>query len=272
MAQTLHVKWGFYSTWDHLCPGEQGVCLYFMTAVSALHAFILMCLPPASPFSTLLGGARGTAGLTECPLSSCPMVYEAIEKKGMCRAEWQSWVEQDGASQGTWLGRYPLAARCTTGCVYWCPMCPFKCSNTQGLLQWDARISRDSYTGMQECLHIVTVALKSSSSTLQCSDTLPPFQHTAFYHWAAPEAQAVWLWASSDLSDTSINLGCWSQLVWKYLKSAYTASVPSLKGAYALGWQNSRTKAMSMWCAHLLISILWHSASTASMLSLLPPQ
>lgn len=59
---------------------------------------------------------------------------------------------------------------------------------------------------------------------------------------------------ASDLSDTRINLGCCSQLVWKYLKSACTASVPSRKGAYDLGWRNSRTKATSTWCGYLRIS------------------
>lgn len=74
-----------------------------------------------------------------------------------------------------------------------------------------------------------------------------------------------------DLSNTSINLGCCSQLMWKCFKSAYIASVPCCTGAMILFGKTAKPK----WCLRDLSrceSVLWQTALVAPTFTSLSPE
>lgn len=79
------------------------------------------------------------------------------------------------------------------------------------------------------------VTLKGFSSTLQPSDSLPPFQHAAFYPWAPPEATPVWHQASLWPQGCWYKSGMLQPTGMEVLSSEYTESIPSHKGVYELG-------------------------------------
>lgn len=124
-----------------------------------------------------------------------------------------------------------LHHRPSLACGSWYRMCPFKCSNTWGLSQWDTRSIRDSRAGR---VRVSSFCYCGSEKFFQhLASTLTPCLHFGMLAFVIELLQKHRLRGTgpaSDLSDTSINLGCCSQLVWKYFKSAYAASVPAIKG------------------------------------------
>lgn len=105
---------------------------------------------PCNSFRPLLRWARGTAGLTECPLPGILWCVKLWSRRGCAEMEHptvrQSWMEQGCTSQGIQLGANPLSVLsvlCHKPSLAWCShhsVCPFKhsvhrvsCSGTQAV-------------------------------------------------------------------------------------------------------------------------------------------
>lgn len=148
---------------------------------------------PCNSFHPLLRWARGTAGLTDCPCLASSGVWSC----GVEGDVQSSVAKLDGA--GLYKPRDPvrnISLVCTlchkpslaqASCH---SVCPFKHS-LQSVSQWDTSSSRDFHAVKKG---VTSFCYCGSERFFQhfAADSLLPFQHAVFYHWAPPEAQPAW--------------------------------------------------------------------------------
>lgn len=141
---------------------------------------------PCNFFHPVFRSARGTAGLTECPLPGILSCMKLWSGRG-CAEQCVAKLDRAGLYKPKDLVRNtPLVCTlCHKPSLAWgsChSVCPFKHSIHRVSHSGTQAVQRIFELSEKECLHFVTVPLRGFSSTLQSSDSLLPFQHAAFYH------------------------------------------------------------------------------------------
>lgn len=145
----------------------------------------------ATPFISCSGGPEAQLASLNVP---CP-APSGVWSCGVEEDVQSSVAKLDGA--GLYKPRDPVrnislvCTLCHKPSLAWgsCHLvCPFKHSIRRIFCSGTQTVEGIFMLSEKECLHFVDVALKDFSTTLWPSDSLPPFQHAAFYHWAPPEA------------------------------------------------------------------------------------